>query len=244
MTNRLSLLIFYCSVFVLIGLALSACGGGGPVTAGTIDVTVECTVANACSINNSGTITVTLPGAAASAPAAAASTPAATPPAPPASSPTPSPAVPLAVPQIDTLPYVTVCDGCLKWSVTGTQYAVVFRDTGFGQVAMIVSCMLKDCTPGMYVWNVVTVFDQDVDLELMALTDKSNAGLTAYAKNTIYPPLAAWFFANIGNLTNGFKVSATSTLPVPESGDAFARVTAIFAEHAHIGADQSVNWNP
>ena len=137
-----------------------------------------------------------------------------------------------------------VCDGCLKWSVTGTQYAVVFRDTGFGQVAMIVACTVKDCTPGPNVWNAVTVFDQDVDLELMALTDKSNAGLTAYAKGTIYPPLAAWFFANIGNLSNGLKVAPTSTLPVSETGDAFARVTAIFAEHVSIDNNLNVSWKP
>jgi hypothetical protein len=221
---------------------LTACGGGGgPISTGAVQVTVECTVANTCSIINNGTITVVAPAASAPAPATSASSPA------PAPAPAPAPvqAIPLAVPQVDTNPFLEICTGCLQWSAGGIHYAVVFRDlSGYAQVALVGKCVTKDCTPGPNVWVTDSIFDASVDLELLAITDKSNAGLAAYARDKIFPGLSTWFFNNLGALSNNFDRGPISTLPVPETGDAFARLTAIFNEHVVIGLDQSVTWKP
>lgn len=216
-------------LIVLLLLLLTACGGGGPVSltlSGPITVTCnQCTVPSAASAPN-----------------------------PPTPSGPPS-AVPLAVPQTDGLPYITVCAGCLKWSSGGIHYALVFRDlSGLAQIAMVVSCSAQDCTPGPNVWEVATpIIDDAVDLDLEALRTQvlgagtdinllGNPVLTDYAKATIFPKLAAWFDVNRGNLLNNFTATEASTLPVPETGDAFARLTAITNEH--IILDQAVaTWH-
>jgi hypothetical protein len=251
--DKLGLALFWVCTMALLAIILSGCGGGssGPVT-------VECTIQGACTLDvtNNTTINgnVTIPGGAASAPSASSPAPGASAPSPGASAPTPTPppAVPLAVPQTDTNPYFEVCAGCLQWSAGGIHYAVVFRDVpGVAQVAVVAQCTLADCTPGPNVWGMNAFLDSNIDMQLSnndptvpTIPDQTNASLTKMAKDRIWSALVTWFQANSGNLANDFKVQPTSTLPVPETGTAFARLTAIFDEHVLIGSDLTVSWRP
>lgn len=220
--------------YLVVLTGLTACGGG--------PITINCIGANSCDVqadltthNDPGTVVASSGGA---------------------SSPTPTPtSVPLAVPQTSIVPYVEVCDGCLQWSAGGIHYAVVFRDLpGTAEFAMIVNCGLANCTPGPDVWQVNDSLDGAIDLDfngttpgLLPLADRTNASLTPYARDHIFPKLVAWFAANKGNLQNNFKTKPTSTLPVPDGTDSlteFARLTAIFNEHVLVGSDLVPTWVP
>lgn len=200
-------------ILVWIVLMLSACG----------DETTN-TTCNYCTV-------VMGPGEAASAPGMPA--------------PEPEP-VPLAVPQTDGLPYITICAGCLQWSSGGMSYALIFRDlSGAAQIAMIVQCGKADCTPGPSVWVVAGMLNSVIDLDFISMkvdANTPNAVLLDYGKTKIFPKIAAWFSANSGNLRNGFRFSSGSTLSVSETGDPFARLTALVNKHVVVNPDATVEW--